>query len=584
MRTHFILGWGLVAALAVVTTFGAGSCQCQRSTFCAGIACGSGEECNPDNGNCEPINCIPGYTRCAAGDSGGLERCNATGDGYITVGSCGPGQSCVTGTTGGTCDPPACAPGSSMCQADGSVSYCLVGVFENPVPCSSGEVCDPSAGGNCVPTECGPSTLYCAAGGGEVRMCNALGTSSTSVETCQPGDECNNGQCLSMCELAELERSFVGCVYMALDTDNVSRDDPLQYDIVVSNPSSSLTAMVNIETRNGAGGSWTSVASDSVAPSTIRIFALPDRHAEGSTIATALAYRVTASIPIVAYQFNSDDLSGSAGSSGASLLYPKPALDKYYYAVSLPATTGDDTLFTFGGEMHHSGFAVIGAFDGTNVNITVNTSTQAGGGIPAMSPGDGYATTLNEGDVLQIESANLGGDVTGSYITSDQPVAVFGYHECAILDASTCDHIEEELMPVTAWGKTFANVGIVAGSAAKVWRFVGSEDGTTVTVEYTGSVSGLPASGSGFLINAGEYMDFTVTGDFYAFSDKAIFIAQFNIGETDMVTSVPVDQWLDSYLFIAPPFFGDNMTIVRHMTSTITLDGAPIPAGMWGPA
>jgi len=581
MRAHALRVHAFVLVALVLQAAG---CNCgPRGGNCDPLTCPEGQECSPQTDECAPISCIPGFTRCAILGGGGLERCNATGDSYTTVGACGLGQSCVTGASGATCDPPACAPGSSMCQTDGSASFCVVGVFEDPVACPAGEVCDPSAGASCVPTVCGPNTMFCN-GDAEVDVCNSLGTGGSVVETCGAGDVCNNGQCLSMCELAELDRSFVGCVYMALDSNNVSRDDPLQYDIVVANPNALLSAMVTIETRNGAGGAWSVVASDMVAPATIRIFPLPDRHAEGTSLTTALAYRVTGSIPIVAYQFNSDDLSGSAGSSGASLLYPKPALDQYYYAISLPTVTGDDTLFTFGGEVHHSGFAVVGANDGTNVTVTVSTSTSGGAGIPPLSPGGVYTTTLNEGDVMQIEGNGAGTDVTGSYVTSDLPVAMWGYNECAIIDPGTCDHIEEELMPVTAWGTTFANVAITGGSPAHVWRFLGSEDATTVIFMYGGGVSGLPSSGSGFAIDAGAYQDFTVTGDFYAYSDKPIFVAQYTIGETDMVTSVPVDQWLTSYLFIAPPFFGDNLTAVHHAGSMTTLDGAVVPAGMWTPA
>jgi hypothetical protein len=589
----------LLSPLALCVALFAGGCNCSGNpSSCNPNDCAPGTECDPSTDSCEPVQCIPGFTRCGLAMDGSLQRCNATGDSYTSVGACGAGQSCIMGTSGATCDPPACAPGSSQCQADGNVSYCVVGAFENPIACAAGEVCDPTAGSTCVPTKCGPNVMFCEDGAEVVRLCNALGTSSTVVETCGAGDVCNNGGCFSMCELADLERSFVGCVYMALDTNNTARDDPLQYDIVVSNPSTSLTASVTIETRAGAGGAWGAVATDMVAPQTIRIFALADRHAEGSSLTTALAYRITASIPIVAYQFNSDDLSGSAGSSGATILLPKPALDKLYYAISLPQSVGDDALFGFGGEQHHSGFAVVGAFDGTNVTVTVNANTGGGPGIPAMTPGGIYNTTINEGDVLQIESANIGDDVTGSYVTADQSIAMFGYHECAVLTPGTCDHFEEELMPLTAWGMTFANARMYAGTESHLWRFLASEDNTNVSFEYDAGVTGLPPSGTSVVMNQGQYADYIVDGpamvgfapgpgnigDYYAFADKPIYVVQFSMDEVHMVTSVPVDQWLPQYLFIAPPFFGDNMTVVRYMTSTVTLDGMPIPAGMWSSA
>jgi hypothetical protein len=585
----------LLAPLGLTLLVWLSGCNCpgRGAVTCDPSLCNPGQECNPDTDQCEDISCIPGLTRCSATSAGGLERCNATGDNYIAVGACGPGQSCVMGATGGACDPPACAPGSAMCQADGSVSYCVVGVFENPVACPSGEVCDPSAGGTCVPTECGPNTLFCETGADVVRACNALGTGSTVVETCGTGDTCQAGTCFGMCDLAELQRSFVGCVYYGIDCNNDVNNDAGQYDIVVSNPNDTLSANVTIETRLGAGGAWSAVATDVVAPGTVRIFPLPDRHVEDTAIAPANAYRVTGDIPIVAWQFNSDDLNGSASSSGATILLPRSALGDFHYVM-----TSATSAPSFGGGLNNAGFAIVGTADGTNVTVTVSTNTLGAPGVPAMTAGDSYSTTLNEGDVFQIEAANIGDDPTSSYVTSDQPVAVFAYHETAKIDpAGPDDHTEEQMIPLEAWGTTFAAARMPLGNETHLWRIMASEDATTITFQYDAGVTGLPApSGSSVVLNEAEYADFTVDGpamvgfggpvvgnigDFYIASDKPILVGQWSMREPHYCLSVPIEQWLPDYLFIAPPFFADLITVVRRTSSTVTMDGAPIPAGQW---
>jgi hypothetical protein len=600
MRRLFSIDARLVLRLAL-TSLGLLAASALSGCHCAGSGgitcdpsdCAAGEECDPETNACTPINCIPGITRCSPDAMGGLQRCNSTGDGYIDVGACGPGQSCVSGATGAACDPPACAPGSAMCQADGSVSYCVVGVFENPVACPSGEVCDPSQGSACVPTECGPNTMFCEEGVDVVRACNSLGTGSTVVETCGNGEVCNAGTCFSMCDLAELQRSFVGCVYMALDTNNITYDDALQYDIAVSNPSTSLTANVVIEVRSGAGGTWSPVATSAVAPGTVWVTVVPDRHVEDTAIAPALAYRITSDIPIVSYQFNSDDLNGASSSSGATILFPKSALGDYYVAMGLPTV-----LPGFGGTgTNNAGVAIVGAFDGTNVTVNVSTNTLAAPGIPAMVAGDQYSTTINEGDVFQIEAANVGDDVTGTYVTSDQPVSVFSYHEGAVTSANAGDdHYEEEMLPLEAWGTTYPVARIWSADETAIWRILAAEDATTITFTYDVGVTGLPnPSGSSIMLDGLEWAEFTVDGpatagftvvngnigDFEVTSDKPIQISNWSMTETSMLNMVPAEQWLQSYLFLAPPFFEDTLTVFRRDTSTITLDGSVIPSGMF---
>ena len=49
-----------------------------------------------------------------------------------------------------------------------------------------------------------------------------------------------------------------------------------------------------------------------------------------------------------------------------------------------------------------------------------------------------------------------GADLTGTIITSDKPIGVFGGHEAAVSGTQCCaDHIEQQLFPVATWGKTY---------------------------------------------------------------------------------------------------------------------------------
>ena len=58
-------------------------------------------------------------------------------------------------------------------------------------------------------------------------------------------------------------------------------------------------------------------------------------------------------------------------------------------------------------------------------------------------------------------------DLTGSIINADQPVAVFGGHDCAYVpyDQAACDHLEEQLLPNETLGHALP--GLVHAAAAQ---------------------------------------------------------------------------------------------------------------------
>ena len=73
------------------------------------------------------------------------------------------------------------------------------------------------------------------------------------------------------------------------------------------------------------GGAWQVVDSTVVGPQMLHAFPLPDKHHQGSGVLVGGTYRVSADVPIVAYQFN--PLIQGAASSDASLLYPVSSWD-----------------------------------------------------------------------------------------------------------------------------------------------------------------------------------------------------------------------------------------------------------------
>ena len=92
--------------------------------------------------------------------------------------------------------------------------------------------------------------------------------------------------------------------------------------------------------------------------------------------------------------------------------------------------------------------------------------------------------TLNSFDYLSVESEN---DLTGNEIHTSKPVSVFSGHKCANIpvEANACDHVVEQIPPVSRWGKHFIvttferSLRELQGDSIKM---VVSQDDTEITV------------------------------------------------------------------------------------------------------
>jgi hypothetical protein len=301
-----------------------------------------------------------------------------------------------------------------------------------------------------------------------------------------------------------------------------------------------------------------------------------DRHAENTQLVPAGAYRVTSDAPIVTYFFNSDDLDRAAASSAATVLFPTHVLGRRYIVANMPQITNFQQPED--GGIARASVAVVATVDGTMVTVTASTNLMEGAGIVPMVAGDMQTLTLNAGDVLQLETLMDGDDMTGTEIDADQPVSVFVGHECALggpgSGALFCDHTEEALLPLQAWGKDYVAPRLIPNGDAddepSQWQVVASEDGTTVTATAPAGVT-LDPPGP-FALDAGDSVMITARGqctntascfsnpsappgDFVVSADKPILLMQYTMGEPSQTTAVPTEQYLPEYLFLSPGFF-----------------------------
>jgi hypothetical protein len=436
-----------------------------------------------------------------------------------------------------------------------------------------------------VPAEvCTPGERTCV-GSTSYQVCNAAGTGWTSGGDCGPNETCYAGQCLDPCAKADAERSSIGCVYYAVDTNAMQA---ASYAVALSNTNPTQTANVVIEANNG--GAWTLVSTLSVTPLALQTQVLEHRNISGSAIYQGGAYRITSDLPIIAYQFC--PLDGSTSYlSDASLLLPKSGLDNYHIVAAWPQGPADDR--TPEGYPAHIQIAAAAA---TEVRVTSSIATTAGTGVPPLSPGVTTPFLLQEGDYLQLTVANHWDDFTGTYVESDGPVAVFSSNDCVNVPADInyccCEHLEEQLFGLQTWGKIYMASRVPQRSAEPaVWRITASEDATTVTFNYDPIVTGVPV---GVTMNRGETVQYEVNGpfdqpgDFFIEADKPIHVMQYmvaafmvssggNTGDPSMVQAVPVDQYLERYVVLVPTTWENDFFVLTRVTgSLVSIDGAAV--------
>ncbi|MEZ4468260.1 MAG: IgGFc-binding protein [bacterium] len=476
--------------------------------------------------------CELGARRC--GDDGIPEQCLDPG-GWVDRDACPEGDVCVEGE----CTlPTICEPNASRCRDEQTLEVCnAIGTAWEPSRCD--RECRPTADGAvCEDVECVPGQLSCL-DTQVVQRCNDSGTGFVFDSRCngaRTGQECNRGECVPICELNKKTKTNVGCDYWAVDLDNAfvpggetgfldAAAKP--FAVVVSNPHPDFTAEVSVYNNEEL------VQSAVVPPLGLHVFLLPRRDVDGTVLA-ARAYRVRSSIPIVAYQFNPLD-NEEVFSNDASLLLPSHVVGQEYYVMTREQSF--DRL---------RGYLTVVAIDpedgedpSTEVTVRVTARTQAGvGGIQAMEPGDEITVTMQPFDVLSIQTAAPGADLTGSYVTASKNVVVFGGSEaanvpntnhCIDIDPvtregvceykpdepcrtnydcnearlNTCcaDHLEQQLFPVNTWQRHYiATKSFDRGLESDYWRILASEDDTKIET--------VPPQVPIPTLNAGEWFEF----------------------------------------------------------------------------
>jgi len=548
------------------------------------------------------------------------------------------------------------APPPFVCRQESSVSCdrnvhqsCRrVGEFleVEEVDCGAmGKVCDVAR----VCITCSPESLRCqpCEAGDEdcnphvVQRCDAEGNGYDEVETCDlmGGEQCLEGSCENMCELAETNRSYVGCYFYAVDLDNVAIDDlndasAQQFAVAVANPQP-VPALVTVEVNDAPYGEPRQVREiDSVVvpPGALEVFKLPRREIDGSseeglndgthTAVTSNAFFLSSTHPITAYQFNPLE-NVNVFSNDASLLLPTSAIDIDYTVVSWPQTIGDsenpDQNFdaTSSDEDLRATLTIVGTEDDTDVTVTLGSVAEWVVGLDPrglIGPGDVVNLKIGPYDVINLETEGFNADFTGTMVNATRPVSVFVGSEASDVPIfgtyatrqCCADHLEEQLIPDSTVG-TFYSVARMP-PRTKALSEAGFEDDPlsialinepewvrviAIGPGSTNVTTTLPSPDDSFRLRPGEDAILRADQDFMLQAEGGpVSVLQalpsqgvtgiprwYPGGDPDLVVVPPVQQYRRDYVFLTPDKYAfDFVTIMAEAETNILLDGEPLPS------
>jgi hypothetical protein len=475
-------------------------------------------------------------------------------------------------------------------------------------------------------------------------FCAADGDSWVTGRDCAEwGSACSaTGYCADACGEAESSRSYVGCEYWPTPLANTAELNSATFDfrVIVGNPGG-VAANITV-TRGGATAYTGSVPAGG-------LLEIPLPWVEGQSFGIEVnewnsllvrdgAFRLRSDQPVTVSQFNPFEYSVGATFSytnDATLLLPSHVLTGDYVGltyVPFSRATGTTGMFPTPPSFakYPDYLAVVGiAPEPTEVEVFVTGHTVAdrSGAIPAAGAWTPIRFTLARGQVAHIASSAppncVGGrpghhreeectmgmcdyldtcrehehDLTGSRITADRPVLVFGGHVCAYVPytSQACDHLEVQLAPVQTWGRDFATAPMTDGGGPgdNLVRVVAAFDETFVTVSP-------PQDGiADVTLHANEWVEFMAHEPIHVTGSKAIQVGQFLLGQNytnpaaargdpAMTVLVPNEQFRPDYTFVSPSSYnpGTNgqsfVMIIRPPGMALTLDGSPVSTSWRG--
>lgn len=218
--------------------------------------------------------------------------------------------------------------------------------------------------------------------------------------------------------------------------------------------------------------------------------------------------------PVNVYALNWDQ-----NSADVAVIYPLESLGNEYFAMCYYPDV--DLNNQASGNGRNSEFLIVATEDSTCLEITPSKVTDQ------LRPKDSvFVIHLNKGEIFQVQSENIAaaigqGDLTGSYVRSDKPIAFYSGSLSTRVPYGVCcwDHLYEQIPPIQAWGREYFYVPLKSRLEDRC-RVMAAEDNTVIYV--TGEQP--------FILNRGAFVEFSVDQNKpkRIYSEKPILVAQFS--------------------------------------------------------
>lgn len=284
---------------------------------------------------------------------------------------------------------------------------------------------------------------------------------------------------------------------------------------------------------------------------------------------------VTSFLPVSVYS-----LSASSATTDASCIFPS----------DVQPTGGE--YYALNPEVYGSGYnsdniiGIVCVDDSATIEITPATTTQNGN-----SAGVPFTEKLKQGQVYLFTSSTAKG-LQGTYIKAPagKRIAVFSGDRCVAIRCAACDHVYEEMPPMTTWGKNFVITPFYQQDKGYDYQVVASANGTVI------KENGVTKK----TLTKGEVFYRRVLGDssFCLSSNEPILLVQYMTGKScqtvggdpAMLVINPLEQTIqyatvstanttlvkDHYLTIAVPKSGiDSVYLDGSLISKNDFDTVP---------
>ncbi|MEL7118832.1 MAG: gliding motility-associated C-terminal domain-containing protein [Bacteroidota bacterium] len=252
-------------------------------------------------------------------------------------------------------------------------------------------------------------------------------------------------------------------------------------------------------------------------------------------------------------------LSYLSATSDAAIVYPTNTLGKVYLGMDYASRSPRGNLFP-------SELLILAVENDTEIEIIPTNNT--GGGIAV---GSSFIITLQQGETYQLLGSRANESLTGTLIRSVpnsegecKDFAVFGGHACAEVPIGVrfCDHLFEQIPPVSRWGSSFVVVPFETRET-DIIRILAADDNTTLTYGI-----------NTYQLNSGEFLELELDQTTWIASDRPLLVAQFSTGgdfdqnpnaDPFMIVVSPIEQTIPVISFNA----FDSPIIERYFVNLV---------------